>query len=156
MQLSSLMKCFLFKGGLRRRCIRVGEHALSSWDFCIKGMESAAEQFDTMKLDSLILRASGLRRGDYREVWRPACVNPKWVGAGAGVWTSSYVKACSYLWSLSVQIKNRFTLSSTAASLAAPFPRFSTASPKEPPGLGSREISLTNSPFVVNSTSSLG
>src|SRR6516164_10948442 len=54
-----------------------------------------------------------------------------------------------------VQIRKRLTLSSTAASLAV-LPKFSTANPKAPPGLGSRDICFTNLPWTVNSTSSLG
>src|SRR5258708_34375456 len=57
---------------------------------------------------------------------------------------------------VNVQIRKRLTLSSTAASFAVFLLILSTASPNDPPGLGSRDISLTKCPSIVNSTSSLG
>jgi len=55
----------------------------------------------------------------------------------------------------SVQIRRSGTLSSTAAKRAVS-PLVMTARPKEPPKLGSTEISFTNLPPMVNSTISLG
>src|SRR5580704_2514275 len=61
----------------------------------------------------------------------------------------------SLSYSLNSQMSRLFVTSSTAAKTMS-LPSTSTASPNAPPSLGSIEVSPTNWPVGVNSTSSLG